>query len=212
MKMILGWILLVILSSGISATTVSWVDWTSSSNATSVSGQVLVGSTLVGVQFSSTSNYNFVQTSGGTYYWTGNAYTNGTISNAPASDDIISLNAGGTITITFSQAVVNPVFAFASWNSNTVSFSTPIVMDSTGSGYWGSGTLTPNTYGFVAAGTEVHGLIRLVGSFTSFSFTHTSENWHGMTIGVESLPVPEPTSLALLGMACLVAGFWMKKR
>lgn len=55
---------------------------------------------------------------------------------------------------------------------------------------------------------EVHGVIRLPGTYTSISFTHTSENWHGFTVGVAGLAdnggtVPEPGTLTLLAFGLL---------
>ncbi|NUM35556.1 MAG: hypothetical protein HUU50_13500 [Candidatus Brocadiae bacterium] len=193
---------LLLFSISTFALPVYWTDWTSSSNSYSAVGQIVIGSTTIGVQFSSTSAYNFIQTSGGTNYWTGAAYTNGSVSNAPSNSDLISLYTGGTITITFSQAVQDPVFALASWNSNSLNFGIPIVVDSTGSGYFGSGSFSYiNGNTGVAGSGEVHGIIRLTGMFTSVTFTHTSENWHGMTLGV--FAVPEMNSLSLLVIACI---------
>jgi hypothetical protein len=51
----------------------------------------------------------------------------------------------------------------------------------------------------------VHGVVRLPGTFNSISFTHTSENWHGFTVGVLALGEPngarEHGSIPLLGLA-----------
>jgi hypothetical protein len=57
---------------------------------------------------------------------------------------------------------------------------------------------------FLGSG-EVHGVVRLPGTFNSISFTHTSENWHGFTVGVLALGEPngarEHGSIPLLGLA-----------
>jgi hypothetical protein len=88
-----------------------------------------------------------------------------------------------------------------------VDFGVPINVLSFGCGYWGCGApvVNPAGTGFFGNG-EVHGVIELVGDYTSITFTDTSENWHGITVGVlgVSTPgtqVPEPVSLALLGSA-----------
>jgi hypothetical protein len=71
---------------------------------------------------------------------------------------------------------VDPYIGLVSWNGNTVDFGVPIVIDSFGPGYWGSGTpiLNGTSTGFFGSG-EVHGVIRLPGSFDSITFSHTSE-------------------------------------
>jgi hypothetical protein len=186
------------------AAPVYWTDWTSTTaTAPGVTGTLNIGSSTVNVAFSG--SYGFAQTSGGINYWNPSApYISATVSNAPPASDIIAFNAGGTKTITFSSAVQDPLIALVSWNGNTVDFGVPIEILSYGAGYWGNGTpiLNAGGTGFFGSG-EVHGVIRLPGSFTSISFTDTTENWHGLTVGVVGLAnnnVPEPASLALLGI------------
>lgn len=185
------------------AATVAWTDWTGVSTAASgVFGTLDVSGTMVDVAFSGA--YSFAQTSGGTNYWNpATPYLSTTVDNAPPASDIIAFAAGGQKTITFSQAVQNPLIALVSWNGNTVDFGVPITFLSYGQGYWGNGTpiLNPAGTGFFGSG-EVHGVIQLTGSYTSITFTDTSENWHGLTVGVTGLPsnaVPEPSTLLLFG-------------
>jgi hypothetical protein len=218
--------LVLALASGAQAATVFWTDWTTENAAAStVSGNLTVGSDTVNVTFSGA--YSFAQTNGtqGSNYWIPNApYLSSVVSNAPGDTnppgtDIIALNLGGTVTVTFSQAIHDPLIGLVSWNNNTVDFNTPIEVLSFGAGFWGNGTPIVNADddGFFGSG-EVHGVIRLPGDFTSISFSHTSENWHGFTIGVVGLAtddgssddgpsddtptgVPAPASLLLLGLA-----------
>lgn len=189
------------------AVPISWTDWTGQSTAASqVFGTLAVGASTVDVTY--TGAYTFAQTSGGTNYWNpATPYLSTTVDNAPPASDIIALNAGGSKTITFSQAVVDPLLALVSWNRNTVDFGVPIDILSSAAGYFGNGTPILNAAGtgFFGSG-EVHGVIRLPGTHTSITFTDTSENWHGFTVGVVGVAppppngVPEPASLALLGI------------
>jgi hypothetical protein len=189
------------------AVPVAWTDWTSSSVG-QVDGTITTVSGAVDVTF--TGDYSFAQTAGGIFYWNENTpapYTSGDVDNAPPDTDIIGLDAAGTVTITFSRSVHNPIIALVSWNGNTGTFSDPIEIVSEGNGHWGTGSfgnVTANS--FVGVG-ELHGVIRVLGDYTQVSFTHTSENWHGIQVGVEAVPVPLPLALLGTGVAALaVAG------
>lgn len=191
---------IVLLSvSAVNATSVSWTDWTDTTN-TGVTGALNIGSGSIGVTFSGA--YSGAQTSGGTNYWNPSApYISPSVPNAPPAADIIALDTGGTATITFSQSVHNPLIALVSWNNNTVYFGVPIEILSYGAGYWGSGTPISNLTGtgfFSGVHDEVHGVIRLPGDYTTISFTHTNENWHGFTVGAEGATVPVPGAVWLL--------------
>ena len=201
--------LLSFVASATLAAPVYWTDWISQTAATSsVQGTLTTPTSTINVGFSGA--YSFAQTSGGTNYWNPSApYTSATVDNAPPAADIIALNTSGTATVTFSQAVTDPFIALVSWNGNTANFGVPINILSFGAGFWGNGTpiLNPQGDGFLGSG-EVHGVIRLPGTYTSISFTHTSENWHGFTVGVAGLAdnggtVPEPGTLTLLAFGLL---------
>jgi len=198
----------LVFSSPLSAATVYWTDWTAVSvTAPGVLGTLDIGSSDVDVIFSG--SYSFAQTSDGENYWDPDTpYLSPTVDNAPPASDIIGLSAGGTVTITFSEAVKDPLIALVSFNGNTVDFGVPIEILSYGYGYWGDGTpiLNLDGDGFYGSG-EVHGVVRVPGSFTSLSFTHTAEGWHGITMGVVGLgstpppsTVPEPATMLLLGI------------
>ncbi len=205
---------IILLSSTLAfAGTVYWTDWTSvTTGAPGVLGTLDPGSGPINVAFSGA--YSFVQTSGGVNYWNPSTpYISAVVDNAPPASDIIALSTGGTVNITFSEAVLDPLIALVSWNSNTVDFGVPIEILSFGQGFWGNGTpiLNGDGDGFFGSG-EVHGVIRLPGTYSAISFTHTSEGWNGFTVGVvgagEQPPtVPEPSTMLLLGLGLLaVAG------
>lgn len=173
------------------AKTISWTDWTSETSGSSAVGELSNGIETLDVKYSATTDHVFVQTGTGINYWTGDAYTKGEVDNAPTPKELIALSSGGTVTILFEKAVKNPYIALTSWNSNVVDFGVPITFDSVGTGYWGSGTYALNAAGtgFTGIG-ELHGVIKLVGLFDTITFKHTSERWHGFTVGVAPVPLP----------------------
>jgi hypothetical protein len=191
------------------ADTVYWTDWTDTTTPSpGVIGTLTIGANIVGV--SSLGEYSFAQTNGGTNYWSPSApYLSATVDNAPPASDIILLVNASTITITFTQPVKDPLLALVSWNSVITEFGVPIEFLSYGAGYWGNGTPILNEAGTGFGGVgDMHGLIKLPGTYTSFSFTHTSENWHGFTVGAVGLDepptnVPEPTTAVLLGVGLI---------
>ncbi|HIC48071.1 MAG TPA: hypothetical protein EYM37_01775 [Methylophaga aminisulfidivorans] len=198
------------------AANIGWTDWTKTSQKTA-SGTMAFGSDNVSVGFSSSSDAYFIE-SGATDNWWGNAYTKGTVSNLPSSREIIGLSTGGTVEIKFSETVLNPYIALVSWNANNVDFGdTKIKFDSTGLGKYGSGspTLYSDGTGFTTSNfAELHGVIILEGLFDSFSFTHTSEGWHGFTVGAAGIaPVSEvPIPAAAFMFAPALLGFMGLRR
>ena len=187
------------------AGTVAWTNWTAATPNT-VSGTATLDGTDVGVTLQGA--YTFTQLNGVTNYWLPAApYLSASVDNTPPDSDIVAFNSGGSVTINFSRAVVDPLLALVSWNSNVVEFGAPIEFLSFGAGFWGNGSPVINGAGtgFTGAG-ELHGVLRLIGTYNSISFTHTSENWHGLTVGfagIESAPVPVPGAVWLFGPVAL---------
>ena len=201
------------LAAPASAVEVIWADW-ETATATNVTG-TLATSTPISIAFDSPAGFSFVQTGTGTNYWTepnqaARPYTGGTVENAPPAAELIALGAGSTKTISFGEAISGLYLAIISWNGNVVQFDQPFQVISSGQGYWGNGTIgQTDDFGFVGTG-EPHGIIYFPGTFSSLTFTDTTENWHGLTVGVARLasdpdpdnPVPEPATWAMM-----IAGF-----
>jgi hypothetical protein len=197
------------------AETIAWTDWTAVDAAAGTATGVLdVNGTAVTVTYSGPAyafGQNGVSGSLTNYFNPGTPYISSLVENAPPAAEMLALNLGGTVTISFSSPIEDFFIALVSWNGNTVDFGTHIDVVSTGTGFWGTGTLVLNgdEDGFVGQG-ELHGVIRVPGEFSSITFTHTSENWHGLTFGVLGLsddpdpdPVPEPATLLLLGLGLI---------
>ncbi|WP_205833159.1 PEP-CTERM sorting domain-containing protein [Azohydromonas caseinilytica] len=206
---------------GAQATTVNWTNWQGGGWEPDASftgtGTVRVGSMSVGVTYTNANRNGvyFYQTDGGEDYWTprdsSSPYTSAEVKNAPSSTDIIGAWAAGWQTLTFSQAVSDIYLSFVSLNGNGYAFEQDFDILSQGCGYFTCGSVTKLPvdlgdgnieYQLLATGGEPHGTIKLTGSFTSLSWrTLNSELWHGFTIGVGGpAPVPEPASLALVGL------------
>ncbi len=201
-----GALALPFATSAASAVTVQWADLTGQPDATTVVG------TLAGIGVTYSGSLSFSQTAGGTDYWTDSGYTQGLV-NRPTGSDIIALNGGGAKSISFSAPVTDLYVAFTSWNGNTVSFDRPFEIISQGCGYWGCGSFVPtagNTQ-FFGSG-EVHGVLKFAGTFSTLNFTDTSENWHGLTVGIIESAVPEPASWAMLITGLGLVGFRMRRR
>lgn len=195
-------------AAGSASAAVDWADWTSKNDAkTQVSG--VAGGVMIDVL----GPFSFAQVSGGTNYWAPSTpYTSATVSNAPATPDIIAITGGGLslYTVNFSQPVTNPLMAIVSLGQGgvpaTYDFAdAPFDVLSHGAGYWGGGTLTEMP-GDVLSGREGHGTIQFQGTFSSISWTvPTAEYWHGFTVGI----IPAPGTAAALAVPAL---FFARRR
>jgi hypothetical protein len=190
------------MTPGLFGATVYWTDW-QSADAGHVYGVITLPDTST-INVTYTGDYYGVQLTGGTNYWTPNAYTGGDVSNAPDSlnNDIIQAGKGTGGLFTFSPSIHNPILALVSVNGPTLTFSAPPVVQNSGCGYWGCDTfsVTGNILSSTHGG-EGHGSIEFSGDFSSLSFTESgAENWRGLTVGVlgaavqNESGVPEPTT------------------
>jgi hypothetical protein len=216
-------------STAIAGSPISYTDWTSASApgvSASASGTLTLSSGTVNVSYSG--EFAFAQVNnGGAQYWTQPdpsdlPYTgNAVVGNAPSTTDIIALSEQSPTevnTITFSQAVLNPIMLINSLGNGGAGVSyvfnqTPTLL-SAGEGYWGGNPSTLTLSGNMLTGYEGAGAIEFLGEVSTISWsTEGGEYWNGITVGAVTNRVPDGgTTLALLGLSlsCL-AGFRRKK-
>lgn len=202
---------------------VLWVDWTAGSAGPSGSASGVIdlgpaGADASDVQVGYSGEIGFIQTSGGTNYWTGpnTTYQSALVDNRPGTTDIIALSSATAKTLTFSKAVDNLFFAVVSLNGNGYEFNEDFTIVSFGQGFWGNGTLTKQDVGngkfrLIGSG-EPHGVIRFNRAVSSITWTSlTNEFWNGFTVGTYGLAatpdpnpppvtsIPEPATYAMFG-------------
>lgn len=192
------------------AVPVAWTDWTAitGSGATGTMGGVTVTATVLSGTIDGVS-----QTGCGTNFWTGSAYTQGTVSNGPTACEQVGLNTASTIRVTFSSAIDTLYMGLLSVGQPgltvTYDFDQAFVVDSEGAGYWGNGSYS------LAAGdklvmNEMHGVVRFASPVSVLEFsTAPNEYWHAFTFGAA---IPEPGSLALAAAALLGLGAATRRR
>lgn len=235
--------LAVLLAAGaVNAAPIFWTDWTGADTnpgaGFSAQGTITTPTSTVNVTYTNPAGIAFYQPSGGTDYWTprnpvsDSPYTSTQVDNAPTGTDIIALQFAGNQTLTFSQMIANPVFAFVSLNGNGYAFLNQdfeILSYGAGTGaaapgnnncgFWGCGTsfkqvvdLGGGNIEYRLLGTgEPHGTIRFTGAFDTLTWRSlSSENWNGFTVGVqgtadEVFENPPPTGVPEPGTWLLMA-------
>jgi hypothetical protein len=204
----------------LSASAVSWADWTSS-DATHVYGVITLPDASV-IDVTYTGGYFFAQlneNSSNIDYWIGRntpgqPYVGGVVGNAPdqnasnvfdGNTDMIAIGTGAGGALTFSSPVLDPVMGFISLNGPSLTFNAPLTVQDSGCGYWGCDTLTVDPGNVLHATNfgEGHGSVEFNGSYSSISFTESgSENWRGLQVGILGAAptggVPEPATWGVM--------------
>jgi hypothetical protein len=200
--------LAVAFAGGAQASTIDWTTWGTPSSTGSSGGAVAGTSGSVGVSY--TGEIQSIQT-GIIYQTPAGTFSGGSVGNAPADGlTTIQLFGGGTVvdTVTFSTAVVNPVFAIWSLGQGGINAafdfigSPSFAIQSGGpSAQYNGGTIVQN--GSNINGIEGNGTIQFFGTFNSISWTNpVLENWYGFQVGtVASVPESSTWAMMLLGFA-----------
>lgn len=205
----LGAVAALMVASSAQAATADWTEWTSNTAGT-------IGA--VGVTYSGEMQGLITIPQ----YTPPSSFTGGSVDNAPvAADGSIKLIGGnaGVNSVTFSQAVLNPVFAIWSLGQggapasfNFIGSPNFSIVAGGPSTQFGGGSITQ--VGSVVSGNEANGLLQFVGSYTSISWTNPSaENYYAFTVGAGGGgAVPEPATWGLMILGFGLAGASMRAR
>jgi hypothetical protein len=194
------------------AATIDWNQWTSNSTGA-------IGSTPVTITFTGQDNGGWY--AGYPSYGPGPTWADGTVvANAPTGGIVVLSGGNGNVqTVTFSQAVTNPIFAIWSLGQGGVNASfdfigaTPVFVAGGGSNEYGGSAIVVN--GNSVSGNEGNGTVEFIGTYTSLSWTNpTYEYWYGFNVGITDVApaVPEPASIGLLLAGLTLVGLARRRR
>ncbi|MEN6620744.1 MAG: hypothetical protein ABFD50_04220 [Smithella sp.] len=176
------------------ASQVYWTDWASMTTGIpgSASGTINISGNSIMVSYSgeivyiNQGNCNFP------------AYMKaGIVDNKPTpANESIGLKGGNNIlnTITFSQPVINPIFAIQSLGSGSDSaeyvFTSPFTILNQGPGAWGGNNTSLTALDqYTLYGKEGNGILQFTGTYSSLSWTvPDGENFHMFTVGAVGIP------------------------
>lgn len=176
--------------------TIDWNQWTSNSTGS-------IASTPVTVTFTGQNGSGW--SSSYPSYGPAGTWADGTVvANAPTGGIVLLTGGNDSLnTITFSQAVTNPVFAIWSLGQGGINASfdftnaTPVFVAGGPSNEYSGQAITVS--GNDVFGREGNGTVEFIGTFTSISWTNpTYEYWYGFNVGIAAVAVPEPGSVGLM--------------
>ena len=194
-----------------SAAVYSYVEWSAAdvANGTASGLITLPDQSTVGVSFAATTAsgapgtlYGAQINGQGTNFWMpATPYISSEVENPPPDPDILRLSGGDneTYTVKLSEPIKDPIMAILSLGQSNQTivydFDAPFTIVSQGTGYYGgSDTALVQLPNDVLQGTEGHGTIQFLGTFSTFSWTVPKpEVWHGFTFGIRTTERLEPT-------------------
>lgn len=202
----------LLVTTGVSAqaATITWNQW--SSGTAGAMGPVAVGFSAGGNPAALVANYPS---------WTpASTWADGSVvDNGPAQSGGIIQLYGGTAnvnTLTFSTAIINPVFAIWSLGNpgSSASFdfigATPVFVAGGPNAEYGGSSISIS--GNSVSGKEGNGTVMFVGTYSSLSWTNpTYEGWYGFNVGMTAA-VPEPETYALMLAGLAAVGFVARRR
>lgn len=205
----------ILATTPVAAAPIDWASWSGVTTSNTTTGAALATFADLGITAGYTGELISFQANYPSYTPVA-TFSGGSVSNGPVqADGIIQIFGGtgtGTHTLTFSQAVLNPVLAI--WSLGQPGLLAQFVFDQSftiqsggPNAEYGGASIT--ALGNTVSGIEGNGVIQFNGSLTSISWTNpVFENWYGFTVGVPvaaAIPEPETYALMLAGLALLGA-------